>query len=276
MTPLQVLTFYNAVANDGKMVRPRIVNEIREHGKQVRTFETEYIDKKIASDATIQAVKKMMEGVVKNGTAHNLDGLVYSIAGKTGTAQISKKGGYRSGGVSYRASFVGYFPADKPKYSCIVVISAPSNSVYYGNLVSGPVFKAAADKIFAGSLDLHEQLNRGRPVIADSLLPYVKPGAISDQLTVLNYLNISSSVAKGNAPLGYTATDHNKIQISPRTVKRGILPDVKGMGARDATYILEKLNCNVEIRGRGSIRSQEPAAGTAIKKGMTVKLYLNV
>lgn len=277
ITPLQMLTFYNAVANDGKMVRPRIVNEIREHGKQVRVFETEYIDKKIASDATIQAVRRMMEGVVKNGTARNLGGLVYSIAGKTGTAQISKRGGgYREGGVTYRASFAGYFPADKPKYSCIVVISAPSNNVYYGNTVSGPVFKAAADKIYAGSLDLHERLNKGRPVIADSLLPYVKPGAINDQLSVLNFLNISSSVMQGNSPVGRAMGDQNKIRITPAVIRRDVLPDVKGMGARDATYMLEKLNCKVEIIGRGSIRNQEPAAGSAIKKGMTVKLYLNV
>jgi len=276
ITPLQMLTFYNAVANDGKMVRPRLVNEIREHGKQVRVFETEYIDKKIASDATIQAVRLMMEGVVIRGTARNLDGLVYSIAGKTGTAQISKKGGYREGGVTYRASFAGYFPADKPKYSCIVVISAPSNNVYYGNAVSGPVFKAAADKIYAGSLDLHEHINKGRPVIADSLLPYIKPGAISDQLSVLNFLNVSSSVLPGNSPIGRASSDYNKVSINPAPLSNRTLPDLKGMGAKDAIFLLEKLNCQVEIIGRGSIQNQVPAAGTAIRKGMTVKLYLNV
>ena len=151
LTPLQILTFYNAVANDGRMMRPRFVTEIRRNGSLLKSFKPEVIINSIASRSTIRKAKKMMEGVVEHGTATNLKDADYKIAGKTGTAQIAmNKYGYRSGArISYQASFCGYFPADNPIYSCIVVVNAPSNGVYYGNLVAGTVFKEIADKVYA-------------------------------------------------------------------------------------------------------------------------------
>ena len=161
LTPLQILTFYNAVANDGRMMRPRFVTEIRRNGNVIRSFGPEVIINSIASRSTIRKAKKMLEGVVEHGTATNLKDADYKIAGKTGTAQIAKeKYGYRSGSrISYQASFVGYFPAENPLYSCIVVVNAPSNSVYYGNLVAGPVFKEISDKVYSTSFfrDYHKR-----------------------------------------------------------------------------------------------------------------------
>ena len=153
MTPLQILTFYNAVANDGRMMRPRFVTSIARNGTTIKSFHPSVIINSIASRSTIRKAKKMMEGVVEHGTAVNLKNGEYKIAGKTGTAQIAKdKYGYRQGArISYQASFVGYFPAENPLYSCIVVVNAPSNGVYYGNLVAGSVFKEISDKVYATS-----------------------------------------------------------------------------------------------------------------------------
>ena len=153
MTPLQILTFYNAVANDGRMMRPRFVTAILRNGSVIKSFDPEIIINSIASRSTIRKARKMMEGVVETGTATNLKNANYKIAGKTGTAQIAKdKYGYRQDArISYQASFVGYFPAENPLYSCIVVVNAPSTGVYYGNLVAGTVFKEISDKVYATS-----------------------------------------------------------------------------------------------------------------------------
>jgi len=157
MTPLQILTFYNAVANNGKMIKPRFVTEITRNGIILSRYNTEVIINSIASRSTIRKARKMMEGVVERGTAKNLKNSNYKIAGKTGTAQIAKgREGYGSGsGVSYQASFAGYFPAENPLYSCIVVVNAPSNGVYYGNQVAGSVFKEISDKIYATNFYRH-------------------------------------------------------------------------------------------------------------------------
>ncbi|HRS44366.1 MAG TPA: penicillin-binding protein 2, partial [Tenuifilum sp.] len=138
LTPLQILTFYNAIANNGRMVKPRLVKAYLKHGQVVESFPPQVIQSSICSRSTLKKVHEVLEGVVESGTATNLKNPRYKIAGKTGTAQIAKgRKGYKSGGrVSYQASFVGYFPAEDPKYSCIVVVNSPSNSVYYGNVVA--------------------------------------------------------------------------------------------------------------------------------------------
>ncbi|MCG9910848.1 MAG: transpeptidase family protein [Flavobacteriales bacterium] len=275
LTPLQVLTFYNAVANNGKMVRPIFVKEIRRRGAVVKTFGPEVIEEKIASEKTIAQAREMMEGVVKNGTARNLNGLIYKIGGKTGTAQIAGAGGYKNEGkVTYRATFVGYFPADEPKYSCIVVVSAPSNSVYYGNLVAGPIFKAVADKVYAGALDIHKPYNRNLPLISDTNFPTVKKGFVKDAAFTLNKLNITNEVVGMQS--GFSVAKHlnQKFVFEHPRFTTGLLPDVKGMGARDAIFILESLGMKVKVNGKGAVREQTPQAGNRIIKGQTVIIQL--
>jgi len=157
ITPLQTLTLYNAIANGGKMVRPRFVNEIEQNGVSVKKFGTEIIDEKIVKDETVKKAKLLMEGVVKNGTGKGLNVYAFQVAGKTGTAKISKNGKYEK---TYQASFVGYFPADKPLYTCIVMINSPSKGIYSGGLLAGPVFKEVAEKVYSGSLDFIEPIKQ--------------------------------------------------------------------------------------------------------------------
>ena len=159
-TPLQILTFYNAVANNGKMMKPMFIKEIRRRGKVIKSFRPVTINESICSQSTIKKAKILLEGVIQNGTGTNLSNDTYRIAGKTGTVQIANRNyGYKyDGKYSYQASFVGFFPAENPKYSCIVVVNAPSNDVYYGNLVAGPIFKEIADKVYASTLEIHHNL----------------------------------------------------------------------------------------------------------------------
>src|SRR5690606_6928859 len=183
LTPLNILTFYNTVANNGKMVKPKFVREIRHRGQLVRKIETEVLNPSVCSEKTIKMAKEMLEGVVEEGTAKNLKNEVYKIAGKTGTAQIAnKKLGYKYKNdlkVSHQASFVGYFPADNPKYTCIVVVNAPSKGVYYGNLVAGPIFKEVADKVYATSIEIHKEIHK-KENQAKSRIPYAKDGYYPD------------------------------------------------------------------------------------------------
>lgn len=275
LTPLHVLALYNAVANNGRMVKPRFVTEIRRRGKVVKTYDTEVIEERIASESTIKQALEMMEGVVKRGTAKNLDGLIYKIGGKTGTAQVAGKGGYGEGGkMTYRASFVGYFPADKPKYSCMVLISEPSQSGYYGNIVAGPIFKAVADKVYAGALDIHTPYNRNLPLISDTNYPMVKAGYAIESASVLNKLNISNEVHSTAAGFAIAQHARQKFMFEKPTLKEGLVPNVKGMGARDAIYLLESLGLKVNITGKGAVVGQTPQSGVRIIKGQTVSIQL--
>jgi cell division protein FtsI (penicillin-binding protein 3) len=243
MTPLQILTFYNAVANDGKMVKPRFVTEVRDGSRVVKSFDTEVITNAICSRSTIRKAQSLLEGVVENGTAKNLKNGNYKIAGKTGTAQIANaKHGYRTGSrISYQASFVGYFPADDPMYSCIVVVNAPSNWVYYGNVVSGPVFKEIADKVYAGNFyrDLHALNPDGE-----------------DKVTLRE---AAGEVGKNDV-----------------TLAEGVMPNVVGMGLRDAIYMLENSGLRVHYTGRGKVAKQSPQPGVRISRGATVAIELRL
>lgn len=274
LTPLQILNFYNAVANNGVMVKPRFVREIRQRGTATHEFPVEVMDQRIASEATIKQAREMLLSVVEKGTASNLKGLRYTIAGKTGTAQIAGNNGYDKSTMTYRASFVGYFPADKPKYSCIVVVTAPSNSVYYGNVVAGPVFKAVADKVYATSLDIHEPFNQGRMAISDTNRPAVKPGSLNDAYRVLSRLNISAEPQKDASAWSAPSYKHNVVKFSGLRYKKNQIPDVRGMGARDAIFLLENLGMKVSVSGRGAVVSQNPMPGSGLRPGETVQILL--
>jgi cell division protein FtsI (penicillin-binding protein 3) len=190
LTPLQILTFYNAVANNGRMMRPRFVTAVMRNGHVIKRFEPDVIINSIASRNTIRKARKMMEGVVENGTATNLKNANYKIAGKTGTAQIARgRSGYRSGlRISYQASFVGYFPADNPLYSCIIVVNAPSNGVYYGNLVAGSVFREISDKIYA--TNFYRDYKNTDAIAKNQSAPEAGNGYKSDLNIVLRELDV--------------------------------------------------------------------------------------
>jgi cell division protein FtsI (penicillin-binding protein 3) len=275
MTPLQILTFYNAVANDGKMMRPRFVTAILRNGSVIKSYGTDVIINSIASRNTIRKAKKMMEGVVEHGTATNLRNANYKIAGKTGTAQIARdKYGYRQGPrMSYQASFVGYFPAENPLYSCIVVVNAPSNGVYYGNIVAGSVFKEISDKVYATSFYRDYKAENGD----DNKLtaPEAGNGYRSDINEVLGDLKVRY---KRTSKEEWVATREkgDTIRLVGVDLKEGLVPDVRGMSLRDAIYVLENSGLRVRYSGKGRVLRQSPEHGARIYEGSVVSLDMNM
>ena len=272
LTPLQLLAFYNAIANEGKLVRPRFVKEIRNHGKIERTFVTEVINPSICSKSTIRAAHKLLEGVVESGTAQNLKTTHFSIAGKTGTTQMyDKNTGYKV--KSYQASFVGYFPAEKPKYSCIVVIYSPKNYVYHGAYVAGPVFYEIANKLYATDLSMQEPLNTRKSAALE--IPFSKNGYQPEISTVLNMLDIRMICEQPGANWVSTTRTDGHISLEPRNMNENLVPNVVSMGLKDALYLLENKGLKVQVVGRGSVRNQSIPPGTVIRTGETIKLEMS-
>lgn len=274
LTPLQILTFYNAIANGGKMMKPRFVRELQYRGSTIKRFDTEVLISSICSQSTIRKTHEMLKGVVQRGTAKNLKNSVYGIAGKTGTAQIAQsKHGYRmTSGVSYQASFVGYFPADDPRYSCMVVVSSPSNSVYYGNVVAGPVFKEVADKVFATSLNMHEVY-----AAADSLLevPYTKAGNTGELIHVLKHFNLDYQLPSDNPAWVSTSSMGTFVDLKQISIQSRLVPNVVSMGLKDALYLLEKVGMRVEVVGRGTVRQQSVPPGTVARPEQRIILEMS-
>ncbi len=273
LTPLQMLAFYNAVANNGRMVRPRLIKEIRHHGILVKEFQPEIIRDSIASQEALSKMRMLLEGVVENGTASSLNKSPYKIAGKTGTAQISNpKYGYDVSHRSYQASFVGYFPADKPKYSCIVVVYAPSNNFYYGGAVAAPIFKEVADKVFSNHFELQkEQIDQDTILNA---LPLALVGHHKDIRNVLARLNQPMESVNQDASWVSTSLRDDKVVLQERKVQKGIVPNVLGMGAKDAMYLLENSGLRVKINGKGVVTRQSLGAGSRLMKGDMIMIEL--
>jgi cell division protein FtsI (penicillin-binding protein 3) len=238
VTPLQTLTLYNAVANNGEMVKPQFVSEIKEWNKTIKKYNKEVINPKICSDETIKKLKEVLHNVVKKGTGKTLYSKDFSMAGKTGTAQANygKNGGNEK---HYISSFVGYFPAEKPKYSCIVVVHKPdaSKNNYYGADVAGPVFKRIAQKIFTDAPSTNEIRNLEKKI------------AIQEN----NY------------------KEHDP---KAREVKNTI-PNLKGMSGMDAVAILGNLGIKVKVKGIGKVKNQSVPAGGPINKNTTIVLELS-
>lgn len=276
ITPLQTLTLYNAVANNGVMVKPRFVREAKSNGLTVKNFPVEVINQQIAKPSTIQKAKRMLEGVISNGTGKALDISEFKVAGKTGTAQIAVAGkGYGAAGNHiYQASFVGYFPADNPLYTCIVIINSPSNGIYYGGLVAGPVFKEIAQKVYSSSLEFHHEINEGKNIITKTPLTIkTKTQDLNNILTQIKIPNKNSSEGEWAVD---TQTDSLSINLSQSAVedqlRKGIVPNLNGMSAKDAIYLLENNGINVQIKGIGSVKSQSLSAGSRYQKGSTITL----
>ncbi len=281
ITPMQTLNLYNAVANNGVMVRPRFVNQLTKNGKVVKEMPVEILNPKICSDRTLKQVREMLEGVVEEGTATNLKSANYKIAGKTGTARIADSNrGYSSGAaVAYQASFVGYFPADNPLYSCIVVVSAPSSTVtYYGNVVAGPIFREIADKVFSNRIDTHKEINLPATNLAQRNAPVSISGYKDDFVTAAKGLSIPVKNAATEGEWVSTQATGKSISVKTANVP-GIgsktVPNVVGMGLQDALYLLENAGVKVEVVGRGTIKWQSVPAGTAINQDLIITLGLS-
>jgi len=272
MTPLQILTFYNAVANDGKMVKPVFLEEIRSHGKVVKSGETQVLNNHICSRETLEQVKKMLEGVVENGTARNLANTHYKIAGKTGTAQLLSEGSYSNS--RHQASFVGYFPADQPRYSCIVVVNAPSRDIYYGNVVAGPIFRDITDRIYVREYELYESKTQ----VAEKSLqaPYSKSGSGDALSASFEYLNLPLQNEGEDSPWVSTRSTPEGVISSTRQISPLLVPNVVDMGLKDAVFLLESSGLRVEADGRGTVRQQSQQPGSIIRKGSVIVLNMSL
>ena len=274
MTPLQILAFYNSVANDGVMVKPKFAEEIRKYDKVIETFDPIVVNEAICSKATIKKVHEMLNAVVEYGTARNLRNSNYPIAGKTGTAQIANaKYGYSyESKVSHQASFCGYFPSDNPKYTCIVVVNAPSRNVYYGNLVAGPIFKEIADKVYASSVGIHSQLTE---TISSSKIriPVSKNGALTDIIAVFNEIGVKNTV-NTEAEFVSSKTGPTNVELYGRKIIEGLVPNVLGLNLKDAVYLLENAGLVVEVNGRGTVKKQSIKSGLKVQREMKITIEL--
>ncbi|HSZ25248.1 MAG TPA: penicillin-binding protein [Cytophagaceae bacterium] len=273
MAPIHTLAFYNAIANNGKMIKPIFVKEVKVADRVVEKYSTNVIKERVCSDETLDKVRTMLEGVVEHGTAKNISNAIYKIAGKTGTARKIKDGVYVK---TYYTSFVGYFPADKPKYSCIVVIDSPKGFEQYGSNVAAPVFKEIADKLYAVDLELHEATE---PQVTssehESDFPIIKSGYFDDLSYLCNEFGISNHTRSGSEEEWvFATTSNNAVMWNNRKVKEELVPDVTGMTIKDALFILENSGLKVRIHGNGRVHSQTQTPGTKAVKGSYINIYL--
>jgi cell division protein FtsI (penicillin-binding protein 3) len=241
MTPLQQLAFYNAVANNGRMVKPMFVEEIRRSGRVVERFEPTVLERRIASERTLGQVRASLEGVVLHGTGRAaLSRSPVRIAGKTGTTQIIQNGVL----TGHRASFIGYFPADNPQFSALVIVSNPSGPRFHGGEIAAPVFREIADRVYATHLNLGTELQVRRDY---ETLQLASNGERTERL--------------------------HEIKETARTART--VPNVRGMTAQDAVFLLESLGYSVMLNGRGTVREQSITAGTRIVPGQQIWLRLS-
>ena len=270
-TPLQTLAFYNAVANNGRYIKPQFVKEIRKNGKVVKRFPVEVLKEQICSKPTLDKLKECLEGVVENGTGRKLKSSHFKIAGKTGTVKLSDDNkGYDPNSKKYQASFCGYFPSDKPQYSCIVVIYDPKEEIY-GAQVSGVVFKAIADKVYANSLQYHESFNEQDNDLA---MPAVKYGSREDIEIVLNELGVHYTNKAPEDRWAVAINKAEKVHLEKRYVGKTSVPNVVGMPVNDAVHILEDKGLRVVLVGSGDVQKQSITPGSRILKGQQIKLNL--
>lgn len=270
LTPLQSLALYNAVANNGKMIKPIIVKKVRRADKVLEEYNTVVLNEKICSDETLAKVRVMLEGVVERGTANNIKNSHYKIAGKTGTAQILENGRYTK---KYITSFAGYFPADNPRYSAIVLIKNPKGWRQYGSNVAAPVFKEIADNIYSRDIDMHSPMTK-EYVAEAGVFPVIRSGNHEDLQLICNELGISNHSA-GDQDWVTTERFGNAIKWKDNKVDPQTVPDVTGMTLRDAIYLLEGCGLRVNINGTGRVSRQSQAPGTRALKGSEIKIELS-
>ncbi len=269
LTPIQILAFYNAIANDGVLVKPRFVKEVRKAGLPVESFETQVIKKRIASKEAIAMAKTMLEAVVDHGTGTALKNPIYKVAGKTGTAQVAQKsGGYNKS--NYKGSFVGYFPADNPKYSIIVVINNPRQKGYYGGAIAAPVFREIADRIYATDPDVGMNWTDTTHSVRSNPL---KAGYAQDIRQLSQWLGYAMPMPDASEWLNQVS-DSTGLYYAAISTDMETIPNVLGMGARDAVFLLEKLGVRVQLSGVGPVKQQSLPPGSRIIPGTPVLLSL--
>ncbi|MFA7081657.1 MAG: penicillin-binding protein [Bacteroidales bacterium] len=259
MTPMQLLTFYNGIANNGKMVKPMFVSHIVKDGEIVKTFEPVVIKEKMCKKETLLKLQDVLKNVVEKGTGKRLSKTGYGIAGKTGTAEI----GYSKRGIvalQHRASFAGYFPTENPQYSCIVVVSEPQKNATHGGDLAAPVFRDLSDRVVGTRLTYHQETSK-----EEKKMPASVRGNQDNYNKFCNSIGINTD----------KAVETTKSTSKTRTSSSNLVPDVMGMTIRDAIYILEKQGLSVSFEGRGKVVSQSLSRGSGFRKGNNIHLKLN-
>ena len=271
LSPIQLLGFYNAVANNGRYMKPQFVSHIKQGNNVVKEFNPEVMIEKICSQKTIDIMQECLEGVVISGTGKNLKSTFFTAAGKTGTAQIANKNlGYGAKGEKkYIASFAGYFPANDPIYSCIVVVAAPTADIY-GASVSGTVFSAIANKVYATSLQYHKAINE---TTAKRTIPVTRSGNRYELNEVLNQLGVKKRIS-GSSDWVATAKMDGAVEIKPVSITKDRVPNVQGMGLKDALYLLEEAGMKVRISGYGTVVKQSILPGSPSVRGGVIEIEL--
>jgi cell division protein FtsI (penicillin-binding protein 3) len=273
VSPLHTLMLYNAIANNGKMVRPYLVNSIKNNGIIIKEFSPEIIDENICKPQVIIAARQSMEAVVTEGTAKAVFADVpFAVAGKTGTAHVAGGNVKYYDGI-YQASFVGYFPADKPEYTCIVVIKTkPHAAMHYGGQLAAPVFKEVATKLYA----MYVQRKNILPLQykPDSTFN-IYAGTTNDVKDIFGAMNISYVDSTVQKPWSVVYTNPDKPVIKLSVVEKKIVPDVRNMGLKDALYLLENSSIKVITKGRGKVVAQDILPGTPVTKNQNITLLLN-
>ena len=254
IAPINTVTFYNAIANNGKMMRPRFVKGFMREGQMIAETQPEVIKEQIAKPSTIKTMQTVLRHVVSQGLGKKAGSHSFQVSGKTGTAQVAKAGGYKTGTTEYWLSFCGYFPSDNPQYTCIVCIKKMGLPAS-GGLMSGGIFHHISEGVMAKSLKLSVTDARDSTSV---LVPSVLKGDNNAAGYVLRQLGVNTS----------------KVPMASVDVKAGKMPDVTGMGARDAVYQLERLGVKVKLSGKGFVARQSIAPGTALQGGMSCVLEL--
>lgn len=269
--PIYILNFYNAIANNGKMIKPKFVKAITKDGNIIKDFPTEVINEEICSEKTLEQIRMILKSVVANGLAKPAGSKLFSVSGKTGTAQISQgKSGYKSGGTKHLVSFCGYFPSENPMYSCYVAIQAPKASPS-GGVQAGSVFSRIAERVYAKHLffDLAQAKDSTSVMIPDT-----KNGNVSETKYILGELDINFNEPSNNTLWCKAAGETNNVRLTELNINDKLVPNVRGMGAKDAVFLLEEKGLRVRLNGMGRVVSQSIIPGSTVQKGQTITLTL--
>lgn len=272
VSPLHTLTLYNAVANNGRMMKPYLVNSIQSDAVITRQFQPVIMTDNFCKPSVIRDARASMEMVVTEGTARRaFKDMPFAVAGKTGTAHVADGKIKYDDGV-YQASFVGYFPADKPKYTCIVVIrTRPHDPIHYGGLLAAPVFREIATKIHS----MYVEKNPSMYAAAKDSAGYFYAGLTNDLKRVYREMNVSYTDSSAENTWSSVYANNYRPVMKATNVRQQVMPNVKGMGLKDAIYLLENMGVKVSVKGRGKIISQSVAPGVTLAKGVTVMLELS-
>jgi cell division protein FtsI (penicillin-binding protein 3) len=272
VSPLQTITLYNAIANNGKMMKPYLVNRIVRDGIPYREFQPTVLEENICKASTVKAAQQSMEMVITEGTGRPaFKDMPFPVAGKTGTAHVAD-GNIKYHDMVYQASFVGYFPANDPVYTCIVVVrTKPHAALHYGGQIAAPVFREIAIKLYA--MYIENKILPKYEVKKDSL-NYFYAGNNNDIKNVFKTLNVSYSDSVRQSEWGNVITENYQPVIKGMNVSKAVMPNIKGMGLKDVVYMLENMGLKVKANGKGKVLVQSIQAGTALTKGMTVYVEL--